>query len=102
MPKMKHVFHKIPPVFRNFYFLGASFFLVWMLFFDSNDLITQIKLSSKLSDLEETREFYENKIVEVKNDREALLNDEELLEKLAREKYLMKKETEDVFIVVEE
>ena len=52
--------------------------------------------------LEETREFYEDKIVEVKNDQEALLNDRELLEKLAREKYLMKKESEDVFIIVEE
>ncbi len=99
---MKNLYHKIPSVFRNFYFLTGLFFLVWMLFFDSNDLITQVKLSSKLSDLEHTKEFYENKIVEVKNDREALLNDKELLEKLAREKYLLKKESEDLFIVVEE
>lgn len=61
-----------------------------------------MRLSSKLSELEETKAFYENEIVEVKNNREALLNDPELLEKLAREKYLMKKESEDVFIVVEE
>lgn len=99
---MKDLYQKIPGVFKNFYFLAASFFLIWMLFFDSNDLITQIKLHHKLSELEETREFYEDKIVEVKNDQEALLNDRELLEKLAREKYLMKKESEDVFIIVEE
>lgn len=99
---MKNILNKIPPVFKSFYFLAAMFFLVWMLFFDSNDLITQIRLSSKLAELEEEKEFYENEIVEVKNDREALLNDRELLEKLAREKYLMKKENEDVFIVVEE
>ncbi len=99
---MKNLYHRIPPIFRNFYFLSGLFFLVWMLFFDSNDLITQVKLSNKLSELEATKEFYENKIVEVKNDREALLNDKELLEKLAREKYLMKKESEDLFIVVEE
>ena len=99
---MKDFYHKIPPVFKSFYFLSTLFFLVWMLFFDSNDLITQLKLSNKLSDLESTKEFYENKIVEVKNDREALLNNPQLLEKLAREKYLMKKESEDLFIVVEE
>jgi len=73
-----------------------------MLFFDSNDIITQLKLSHKQSELESAREYYENKIVEVKNDREALLNNEELLEKLAREKYLMKKESEDLYIIVEE
>lgn len=100
--KMKHIIHKIPPIFKNFYFLAASFFLIWMLFFDSNDLITQLQLNHKLSELEETRTFYGDRIVEVKNDREALLNDEALLEKIAREKYLMKKASEDLFIVVEE
>lgn len=99
---MKRIFEKVPKIFRNFYFLSALFFLVWMLFFDSNDFITQIKLSHKQSELESAKEYYENKIVEVKNDREALLHNEELLEKLAREKYLMKKESEDLYIIVEE
>ena len=52
--------------------------------------------------LTKTKSFYEQKIDEVKADREALLNNDELLEKLAREKYFMKKENEDVFIVVDE
>lgn len=99
---MKEFFQKMPPVFKNFYFLTAFFFLIWMLFFDSNDLITQIKLSAKQAELEEEKEFYEDKIVEVRNDREALLNNNELLERLAREKYLMKKESEDLYIIVEE
>lgn len=99
---MKQFFQKVPPIFKNFYFLASLFFLIWMLFFDSNDVITQIKLSSKQAELESAKEFYESKIIEVKNDREALLNNEELLEKLAREKYLMKKETEDIYIIVEE
>ncbi len=73
-----------------------------MLFFDSNDFITQIQLGSKLSDLEQTKSFYQEKIIQVKNDREALLNDKDLLEKLSREKYLMKKKGEDLFILVEE
>ena len=99
---MKQLFQRIPPVFKNFYFISGLLFLIWMLFFDSNDLITQMKLSSKQKELENAKTFYEDKIVEVKNDREALLNDEKLLEKLAREKYLMKKESEDLYIVVEE
>lgn len=99
---MKQFFKKVPGIFKNFYFLSVLFFLVWMFFFDSNDLITQLKLSSKQAELEAEKEFYENKVVEVKNDREALLNNDELLEKLAREKYLMKKETEDLYIIVDE
>lgn len=99
---MKRIYQKVPRIFRNFYFLSALFFLIWMLFFDSNDIITQIKLNHKQDELESAREFYQSKIVEVKNDREALLNNEELLEKLAREKYLMKKESEDLYIIVEE
>lgn len=76
--------------------------MFWLLIFDSNDLFSQRKLSKKKQDLEQEKEFYENEILEVKNEREALLTDEEALEKLAREKYLMKKDSEDVYIVVEE
>lgn len=93
---------KVPKIFKSFYFLVGLFFVIWLLFFDSNDLFTQSRLSKKKKDLEESKEFYEDKILEVKNDREALLTDDEALEKLAREKYLMKKDSEDVYIIVEE
>lgn len=99
---MKSAIKRIPPFFRNFYFLTGLLFVIWMLFFDSNDLITQYRLSDKQSELESSKEFYEEKIVEVKNDKEALTSDKDLLEKIAREKYLMKKESEDVYIIVEE
>ena len=72
-----------------------------MLFFDSNDLVTQYKLSKKLSDLENAKAYYEEKIEEVKKDREELLSNKELLEKFARENYLMKKKTEDLYVIVE-
>lgn len=78
------------------------FFLVWMLFVDSNDIYSQYKLKKKLSDLEGEKEYYVEKIEEVEKDRQELLSDEELLEKFAREKYLMKKKEEDLYIIVEE
>ena len=73
-----------------------------MFFIDSNDFISQYQLSEKLSTMEEQRVFYLKKIDEVTKDREELLSDDKLLEKFAREKYFMKKKTEDVFIIVEE
>lgn len=60
----------------------------------------QVELSSKRNDLSALKKYYEHEILEVKNDREALVNNPDLLEKVAREKYLMKKENEDLFIVV--
>lgn len=99
---MKHLIGRIPKIFRNFYFIAGTFFLVWLVFFDSNDVLTQITLSKKKSELETSKAYYEDKIKEVEEDREALLKNEELLEKIAREKYLLKKDDEDVFVVVEE
>ena len=78
------------------------FFLFWIVFIDSNDLFTQYRLGSKLSNLKDEKTYYSEKIEEVKKDREELMSDKELLEKFAREKYLMKKPTEDIFVVVEE
>lgn len=95
-------FKNLPPYTRNFYFLFSMFFLVWMLFLDSNDVFTQLSLSRKLNDLESQKNYYLEKIEEVKRDREELLSDSELLEKFARERYKMKKPTEDLYIIVEE
>ena len=92
---------KLPPAFRNFYFVTGVSFLIWMIFLDSNDLINRVGMSIKLSGLENEKEYYQEKISEVMKDREELMGTNELLEKFAREKYLMKKESEDIFIVDE-
>jgi cell division protein DivIC len=96
------MFKKLPPAFRNFYVVTGLCFLVWMTFLDSNDLISRFGLSSKLSNLEDEKTYYLEKITEVEKDRKELMTNRELLEKFAREKYLMRKETEDVFIIREE
>ena len=93
---------RLPKAFRNFYVITGLIFLMWMVFLDSNDFLSRFKLSSKLRSLENEKEYYEEKIKEVEKDREELFGDRESLEKFAREKYLMKKENEDVFIIVEE
>jgi len=68
---------------------------------DSSDFISQYQLSNKLKSLEAQRDFFNTKIEEVRKDREELLSDDKMLEKFAREKYYMKKETEDVFVIFE-
>ena len=88
--------------FKNIFILILVVFVVWMLFFDSNDLFLQFQRSSKLQQLGAKKEFYVEKIEGVEKDRKELLSDDELLEKYARENYLMRKPTEDLYIVVEE
>src|SRR5262245_57635211 len=93
---------RLPPFFRNFYAVTGLSFLLWMTFLDSNDLVNRFRLSAKLRSLENEKEYYQEKILEVQQDREELMGTPELLEKFAREKYLMKKESEDIFVIEEE
>jgi cell division protein DivIC len=92
---------KLPPALKNFYVVTGSLFLIWLTFLDSNDLISRFSMTSKLNTLKNEKEYFQKKIAEVEKDRKELLTNKELLEKFAREKYLMKKDNEDVFIVEE-
>lgn len=85
----------------NFYVLSILFFLFWMIFIDSNNLVNHFRLSQKLSQLEDQKEFYLEKKEKIKAEREELMSNPELLEKFARERYLMKKSTEDLYVIVE-
>ncbi|HEY9047548.1 MAG TPA: septum formation initiator family protein [Ohtaekwangia sp.] len=93
---------RLPKPFRNFYILTAIVFFLWMLLLDPNNLIARFQLRSKLRSLQNEKEYYDEKIKEVEKDRDELFGDRESIEKFAREKYLMKKESEDIFIVQEE
>jgi cell division protein DivIC len=73
-------------------------FLVWMTFFDENNFISQVENRLKLAELEVDKEHYVKEINQSAEDLKLLQNDKELLEKFARERYLMKKENEDIFV----
>lgn len=77
------------------------FCMVWMLFFDQNDVFTQMEMRGRLADLEEEKEYYNDKIKQVNEDRRELLEQPGLIEKFAREKYLMKKTDEQLYIVID-
>jgi len=73
-----------------------------MTFIDSNGFLAQYKLTSKLNALASQKEFYIEKKQEVLKDREELMSNKALLEKYAREHYLMKKPSEDLYVIVTE
>lgn len=69
-----------------------------MLFFDSNSLLIHKELNEEISDLEDEKTYYQKEITKDKKAINALSTDEGL-EKMAREKYYMKKENEDIYII---
>ncbi|WP_231402791.1 FtsB family cell division protein [Hymenobacter guriensis] len=91
---------RVPGFLRSFYFLAGLAFLAWMFLFDANDLIKQYDVYSKWRELNTEKEYYLSEIDKVKKDRAELLSSPELLEKFAREKYIMKRPGEDVFLLV--
>ncbi len=90
---------KIPAPLRNFYFLTLVLFFGWLIFFDKHDVLTQGRLQQSINKLETDRLYYKDRIDQVEEDR---LDIEINKEKFAREHYYMKKDDEDVFIIVEE
>lgn len=89
-------------LFKNKCLITGLVFLVWMLFFDRNDLASQIGFRDDVNKLKAEKEFYINEIAHIEKDLSDLTSDQQKLEKFAREKYLMKKDNEDVFVIVEE
>lgn len=86
----------------NFYAVVIIVFVSWMLFFDGNNIIAQISRYRQLKKLKEEKKYYSQKIEEVQKERQEIFGNPTLLEKFAREKYLMKRPDEDIYIMVEE
>lgn len=100
--KLSNLYERLPKFLRNRYAILFLVFALWMLFFDRNDIWSQIKLRLEVNDLRNQKIELKEKIQEVKKEKEELLNNPKTIEKFAREKYWMKKSKEDVFILVED
>jgi cell division protein DivIC len=84
---------------KNKYLLAGAFFLVWMLFFDPKDISSGINRMHKYKELQASEQQLTKQIESTKAELGQLKNNAQTIEKYAREKYLMKKDNEDLFIV---
>ena len=90
----------VPKQLKNKYILTAGAFAVWMLFFDNRDVITtHFRHRAELNRLQESKAYYQNEISKTKKELEQLKSDPRVLEKYAREKYRMKKDDEELFVI---
>ncbi|HLO57914.1 MAG TPA: septum formation initiator family protein [Bacteroidales bacterium] len=87
---------------RNKFVATGVIFFIWLLLFDQNNLADRRKTTSQFNQLLSEKEYYEQKIVEDRKRINELKTNSENLEKFAREQYLMKKDNEDIFIIVDE
>ncbi len=97
LPKFREIIRK----FTNKYTLVGLLFLVWISFFDKNSFVEKAQLRNKINTLSKEKAYYQQKIEEDNRKMKELLSNRDNLEKFAREQYLMKKEDEDIFIIVE-
>ncbi|WP_018611398.1 FtsB family cell division protein [Segetibacter koreensis] len=86
-------------ILKNKYAVSLIVFIVWILFFDRNDLFTQWDRKQELQKLETSTSFYEKEIANTKKDLMDLNNKPAILEKFAREKFYLKRANEDLFLI---
>jgi cell division protein FtsB len=94
------MFKKIFSVITNKYLLTIVGLVVWLTFFDRNDIFTQYDLKQQVLKLEKERNYYLQQITANNQAIEELHTNQKSLEKFARETYLMKKDNEDIFVIV--
>ena len=86
-------------LFKNKYLIVLTAFAILMLFIDHNDIFQQLERRKQLNELLASKAFYEKKIEQTKKNLSDLQHNAAALEKYAREKYYLKKDNEDLFIV---
>lgn len=96
MKAMRSVFR----VVRNKYVLSLLLVAAWVIFLDKNNVFSQLELTSQLRKLEQEHGYYKERIDANKQALHDLQTSPLSLEKFARETYMMKKDNEDIFVIV--
>ena len=99
MERIQEIIKSLPKPLRNKYLIFFLLFIFWIIFLDDYNLINQNQMKSKVDDLKDQKEFYITEIKKDSTELSNLKNDSSKQEKFAREKFLMKKDNEDLFII---
>ena len=100
-PLLQRGLGRLPAWLKNKYFISFAAFCVILLFLDKNDLFTQLGRRGELKELQQSKRYYSSQIAAERKELEALKNNPAALEKYAREKCLMKRDNEELFIIPE-
>lgn len=92
---------KFLKTFKNKYLIATILFVVWMLFFDHNNIFLHLQYRKELNELKADKKYYQEQIDLTRKEVDLIKSNPQAMEKVAREQYLMKKDDEDVFVVKE-
>ena len=90
---------RLKSIFTNKYLITGIVFVTWMTFFDRNDITLQLKRVHELNKLQKSEKLMNDQIADTREELGLLKTNPQTLEKYAREKYMMKKDNEDLFII---
>lgn len=92
---------KVFKVIRNKYFIVTAFFLVWILFIDTNNVFVWFRDMGVVAGQQRQMEYYKDAIMQTDEKLNELTSNKDSLEKFAREQYLFHEKDEEVFIIAE-
>jgi cell division protein DivIC len=97
---MRQLVDRIPSWLKNKYVLTVLCFGVWILFIDDRDFMTtHFRHLRELHKLEARKVYFEGQNQTLRKELDQLKSNPATLEKYARERYLMKRDNEDLFVV---
>ena len=90
--------YPILKILGNRFVIVLVFFTVWMLFLDDASYIEHRILNKQLHELNDNKKYYQDEINK-DNENIKLLKNPDQIEKYAREKYYMKRDSEDIYLI---
>ncbi len=100
LKKIHRIRKTLPPLLQKPLFYILLFFIVWMMFFDTNDMISQYKIRRTLKQLQAEKEYYIRETEKNQKEIDRLMNNPAELEEYARSRYLMKRDNEDIYLIL--
>jgi cell division protein FtsB len=99
--KLKKLWARFRDWKHKYIFIVSVFFVLWITLLSPNNIYTQYRLYKELSELKKMKKFYEEEIDSNREKIMLLKTDIDYAEKYGREEYLMKRDNEDVYLVIE-
>jgi len=100
MNKLKNLIADYPflKFLSNRYILVLIFFIIWVLFLYNYSYLDHRVLDNEIDEIEDNINYYKT---EIKKDSASIKNlkNDDRVEKYAREKYYMKRDNEDIYII---
>lgn len=101
-PLRRSTLRGIVRIVSNKYLITILAFVIWVLFFDGNNLLSRFRVKKELNHLHHQKEYYQQEITLNEKLRDQLMNDLDQAEAYGREHYLMKRDNEDIYLIIDE